>query len=103
MPWVAAFTSDDVRRLAHLARLELSGEELELFTRQLQEILEFAQQINAVDTSSVPEATHGPAAAAGSLREDTVRGGLDRDDVLALAPEADRTEGLFKVPRVLNG
>ena len=100
---VATFTTDDVRRLAHLARLELSSDELEVFTRQLQEIREFAEQINAVDTSAVAEAIGGPLSGADTLREDTVRPGLDRNDVLALAPSADRRHGLFKVPRVLNG
>ena len=100
---VATFTKDDVRRLAHLARLELSDDELDVFTRQLQEIREFAEQINAVDTSSVTEAIGGPSAEADTLREDAVRPGLDRDEVLALAPHADRRHGLFKVPRVLNG
>ena len=92
-----------MRRLAHLARLELSSDELEVFTRQLQEIREFAEQINAVDTSSVAEAIGGPAAEVDTLREDTVRPGLDRSEVLALASDADRAHGLFKVPRVLNG
>ena len=103
MPSVAAFTTDEVRRLAHLARLELSSAELELFTRQLQDILAFAQQINAVDTSSGSVIPFIAAdARPGSLREDTVHPCLDRDEVLALAPEADRAAGLFKVPRVLN-
>jgi aspartyl/glutamyl-tRNA(Asn/Gln) amidotransferase C subunit len=74
-----------------------------MFTRQLQEIRAFAEQINAVDTSSVAEAIGGPSSEADTLREDTVRPGLDRDEALALAPKADRTHGLFKVPRVLNG
>ena len=101
---MTTFSRDEVRRLARLARLELSDAEVELFTRQLRDILEFAEQVNAVDTSSILEATPGPGPAGDDrLRDDDVRPSLDRDDVLALAPGADCDAGLFKVPRVLNG
>ena len=95
-------TRHEVLRLARLARLELSADELELFTRQLREILEFAQQVNAVDTSAIVEATSGPQTAEDTLREDVVRPSLDRAEVLELAPDADLESGLFKVPRVFN-
>jgi aspartyl-tRNA(Asn)/glutamyl-tRNA(Gln) amidotransferase subunit C len=99
---VSIFTRDDVQRLARLARLELADPELDLFARQLGEILEFARQIEAVDTTS-----SRPIESAGSppdvLRADVVEPSLDRDDVLAGAPEADAAAGLFTVPRVLNG
>ena len=101
---MATFTSDEVLRLARLARLELSPEEIDLFTRQLREILEFAQQVNAVDTSSITEATPGShAAPADTLRDDVVVASLERNEVLSIAPEADRKTGLIKVPRVFNG
>ena len=101
---MATFSPDEVRRLARLARLELSDAEVDLFTRQLRDILEFAQQVNAVDTSSIPEATPGPLLpSVDALRDDAVRPSLDRDTVLQLAPDADREAGLFKVPRVFNG
>ena len=100
---MATVSHEHVRRLARLARLELTSAELELFTRQLGEILEFAEQINSVDTSAVDEATLAPAAAAPeALRADDVRPSLDREAALGLAPDADRQSGLFKVPRVFG-
>lgn len=90
-------------RLARLARLELSPDEVERLTRQLCEILEFAHQVKAVDTTSI-DAPSAPAASQASerWRDDERQPSLDRDAVLDLAPEVDRAAGLFIVPRVLN-
>jgi aspartyl-tRNA(Asn)/glutamyl-tRNA(Gln) amidotransferase subunit C len=98
---VPILTRDDVQHLARLARLELAGDEVDLFVRQLADILEFARQVNAVETPAAPvaPATHP----SGPLRDDVVLESLDRDAVLAGAPGADRAAGLFKVPRVLTG
>jgi len=97
------FSHDEVTRLARLARLELSGEEIELFGRQLDDILTFARQVEAVDTSGVTAATLGPDPATDTLRDDVAGGSLGSDTALAQAPAADRATGLFKVPPVLNG
>lgn len=94
------FTTDDVRRLARLARLELTAAEEATFTRQLAEILEFARQINAVDTTTVVAADDLRSC---PPRSDDVHPSLDRTEVLAAAPDADAPSGLIKVPRVLNG
>ena len=98
----AHFTPDDVDRIAELARLELTSEERALFTRQLAEILAYAEQVQDVDTSGTPPTSHAFASTE-SLRDDLERPGLGRDDALAAAPDADREAGLFKVPRVLGG
>jgi aspartyl-tRNA(Asn)/glutamyl-tRNA(Gln) amidotransferase subunit C len=99
---VSILTRDDVQHLARLARLELAAEEIDLFARQLAGILEFARQVDAVDTTSAAplEPTTHPS---DPLREDVVLPSLDREAVLADAPGADSAAGLFKVPRVLNG
>jgi aspartyl-tRNA(Asn)/glutamyl-tRNA(Gln) amidotransferase subunit C len=99
---VPTITREEVQRLARLARLELSEGQMERFTRQLGDILEFARQVNAVDTTAVDvsDRSDGEADAA---RDDRVQPSLDRCDALALAPDADDATGLFKVPRVLNG
>jgi aspartyl-tRNA(Asn)/glutamyl-tRNA(Gln) amidotransferase subunit C len=99
---VSTFSRNDVLRLARLARLELSEDEVELFGRQLGDILAFARQIQSVDTASVADAPPGPSGA-GLLRDDTVCDSLDRDRTLSAAPAADRETGLIKVPRVFNG
>ncbi|HJR58498.1 MAG TPA: Asp-tRNA(Asn)/Glu-tRNA(Gln) amidotransferase subunit GatC [Vicinamibacterales bacterium] len=93
---------EEVQRLARLARLQLTADEIDLFARQLGDILEFARQIESVDTASVG-APAPLSAAVEALRDDALQPCLDRDAVLSRAPGADRTAGLFKVPRVLNG
>ena len=53
-----SLTVADVERIAALAQLELTDEEKNLFTRQLAEILAYAEQLQAVDTSGVPATAH---------------------------------------------
>jgi aspartyl-tRNA(Asn)/glutamyl-tRNA(Gln) amidotransferase subunit C len=93
------FSRDEVRRVAKLARIALSGEEVDLFARQLAGILAYAEQIAAVDTS---RAHPHPPGSNTPLREDVMQPSLERDAVLDAAPDADRETGLFKVPRVLG-
>ena len=95
------FTPDDVRRLARLARLELDAADVTLFARQLGDILEFARQVQAVDTSGVSTLAGSPAGDA--LREDTVRPSLPHEEATAAAPAVDPPTGLFTVPRVIAG
>jgi aspartyl-tRNA(Asn)/glutamyl-tRNA(Gln) amidotransferase subunit C len=93
-------TAADVRRIAALARLELDDAEVEHFTSQLTAILQYASEVQSIDTSSVPPMSH--AAGAGALfREDTIAPSMPRDEALANAPDADRDAGLFRVPKVL--
>jgi aspartyl-tRNA(Asn)/glutamyl-tRNA(Gln) amidotransferase subunit C len=94
-------TRADVERIAALARLELSDAEKDLFVRQLTEVLEYAEQIQAVDTSGVPPTAY-------VLSNDQV----DRDDLpapslpnaaaLANAPDPSPKGDLFRVPRVIE-
>ncbi|HVL67798.1 MAG TPA: Asp-tRNA(Asn)/Glu-tRNA(Gln) amidotransferase subunit GatC [Vicinamibacterales bacterium] len=93
------FTDADVRRLARLARLELTEREVALFTRQLGEILAFARQVQAVGAGGLTPGSD----AAPAPREDVVQPSLPAADALGGAPAADGRTGLFKVPRVLNG
>jgi aspartyl-tRNA(Asn)/glutamyl-tRNA(Gln) amidotransferase subunit C len=96
-----SFTREDVERVAALARLALTDEEKDLFARQLDEILHYADEVRRVDTSGVPP-TAQPPGDAPPLREDEPRPSLARDEVLAAAPEPAREAGLFKVPRVIG-
>ena len=98
----AHFTPDDVERIAELARLSLTDEERSLFARQLADILAYAEQVQEVDTRGIAPTSHAFASPE-SLREDQERPGLNREDALAAAPDADRAAGLFKVPRVIGG
>jgi aspartyl-tRNA(Asn)/glutamyl-tRNA(Gln) amidotransferase subunit C len=91
---------DDVQRIAALARLALTPDEVDRFSRQLGEILAYANEVQALDTTGVEPTSH-PLAAAAAWREDTLVPSLDRDTVLAEAPGASRQAGLFRVPKVL--
>ena len=96
---MAKVSVDTVDHLARLARLSLSNEERTLFARQLEEILAYAESIQALDTTDVVPMSHARTVA--TLREDEPVAGLDRKVALGSAPDA--AEGLFRVPRVLGG
>ena len=97
----SGLTIDDVERIAALAHLELTAEEKALFTRQLADILAYAQQLQAIDTSGVP-ATAYVHPGEGTEREDTPHASLALADALGNAPDADADAGLFRVPRVIG-
>ena len=98
----ATLTIDDVERIAALAHLELTGEEKRLFTKQLADILGYADQVQGVDTSGVPATAHVHSAQPVE-REDEPRPSLPLADALAGAPDAAADAGLFRVPRVIGG
>jgi aspartyl-tRNA(Asn)/glutamyl-tRNA(Gln) amidotransferase subunit C len=94
-------TRADVERIAALARLDLTPDEVTLFAGQLTAILAYADQVQRVDTSGVQvEAAATPRDTAS--RDDVPVPSLDRDVLLGQTPAADRAAGLFKVPRVLG-
>ena len=97
----AEFSSDDLLRLARLARIELTEAERELFAPQLARILEYARTVQQIDTAEVPPTSH-PLGTSAPMRADERLPSLSRDEVMTQAPEADTQAGLFKVPRVLG-
>jgi aspartyl-tRNA(Asn)/glutamyl-tRNA(Gln) amidotransferase subunit C len=97
---VSALSQQDVKRIADLARLELTPEELTLFTRQLSDILIYVEQIQSLDTSGVAPTSHVLNRPVD--REDQLAPTLPRSAALANAPDAALEAGLFKVPRVLG-
>jgi aspartyl-tRNA(Asn)/glutamyl-tRNA(Gln) amidotransferase subunit C len=97
---MSSLNREDVVRIASLARLELTSEELELFTRQLGDILVYVEQIRSLDTEGIPPTSHvlyRPVE-----RDDAARPSLPRGEALSAAPDAAREAGLFKVPRVIG-
>lgn len=92
-------TRDDVAHVARLARLNVSDDELEVFTGQLAAILEHAEDVAALDTEGVPPTAH-PLPLENVLREDVARPSLDRVEVLAAAPAVE--DDRFRVPPVLG-
>lgn len=94
-----AVTQKDVEHVAKLARLGLSEEEKELFTKQLSAILEYADNLKKLDTKDVPPTSH-VIPMKNVFREDRVVPCENPDEILANAPEKE--EGMFKVPRILE-
>jgi len=88
----------EVERIAQLARLALTEEEVTRLGRELGAILEWVRQLEELDVSAVDPTAHAVPLAA-PLREDAPRPGLTRDDALANAPE--RLAGQVVVPRVV--
>jgi aspartyl-tRNA(Asn)/glutamyl-tRNA(Gln) amidotransferase subunit C len=98
----APLTVADVERIAALAHLELTDAEKQLFTRQLADILAYAEQIRELDTTGVPATAHVDVTHRAE-REDEPRPSLPLHDALDAAVDADASAGLFKVPRVIGG
>jgi len=95
------FTRSDVEAIAGLANLDLEDKEIDLFARQLGDILEYANQVQQIDTTGVSP-TASVVTRHQADRTDEVRPSLDRSEALANAPDADRDRGLFRVPRVIG-
>jgi len=94
-----AISRDEVAKVARLARLTLREDELDLFTEQLGQILEHARDMNSLDLADVVATAH-PFGVTNVVREDEVVASLDRDTVLAMAPDA--RDHRFAVPRILG-
>ena len=85
--------------MAALARLELSEEELDLFTGQLAQVLDHAADVAALDLHGVAPTAHAMAVT-NVLRTDEPHVCLDRDEVLGQAPSVE--DHRFRVPRILG-
>jgi aspartyl-tRNA(Asn)/glutamyl-tRNA(Gln) amidotransferase subunit C len=92
---------DEVHRIAALAHLALTDDEVALFGRQLADILEYVRQVQAVDTANVTPMSHVIDDVTLERTDEPVAG-LARPRALANAPEAAAEAGLFKVPRVVG-
>ena len=94
-------TRADVDRIATLARLELSDAEKDLFVHQLSHVLEYAEQIQRIDTNGVPPTSQVLSQMLAD-RADEPRASLTNGEALANAPDRAAQAGLFRVPRVLG-
>ena len=88
-----------VTKVARLARLDLTAEEIDRTTAQLAGMLEHFADIDALDLHEV-EPMAQPYSLANVFREDVIVPGLDRDEVLAAAPDAE--DGRFRVPPIIG-
>ncbi len=96
---MSTLSRKDVAHLAHLARLAVSEEELDLFAGQLGAVLDAVAQVGKADVADVPPTTHA-VPMTNVTRPDVVTPCLPRDVVLAAAPATE--EGRFRVPRILG-
>jgi len=96
---VSTISRDEVARLAKLARLALTDNELMNFAGQLDAILGYVGAIQAVDVTGVTP-TGSPLQEANVTREDIVSPGLTQGQALGQAPSAD--DGRFAVPQILG-
>ena len=108
---MSTISRDEVARLAKLARLALTDDEIDGFAGQLDAILGYVGQIQAVDVTGVAPTDNPLAQRAGAqrpgesgsvnvTRTDVVQPGLTQSQALAEAPSAD--EGRFAVPQILG-
>ena len=94
-------TRNDVERIATLARLELTESEVDVFVRQLTEVLDYAAQIQAIDTAGVPP-TAQVLSREPADRDDAPVPSLPNAEAIANAPDPAPQTGLFRVPRVIG-
>ncbi|MBD1931976.1 MULTISPECIES: Asp-tRNA(Asn)/Glu-tRNA(Gln) amidotransferase subunit GatC [Cyanophyceae] len=90
---------EQVRKVAHLARLDMNPEEEEQFTTQLGSILEYFEQLSELDVSDV-EPTTRAIDVSNVTRPDEMEAYPNREAILTGAP--DREEDFFKVPQILS-
>lgn len=92
-------SSKEVEYVAHLARLEISAQEMDKFTSQLNDILLYIDKLNELDTAGVEPMSHA-IAVTNSFREDKILDSIGTKTTLANAPDA-RGE-FFRVPKVID-
>ena len=92
-------TKDEVKHIAKLAKLEFSEDEMGKLTHDLNEILEYVEKLNELDTDNVEPLSH-PIEGSNVFRKDELRGSVDTEQALKNAPNA--THEYFKVPKVIK-
>lgn len=92
-------TREQVEHVAVLARLELTEEEKETFTGQMDAILAYVDKLDEVNTDGIVPTSHA-VPMENAFREDVVRPSIGTDNALGNAP--DRVESFFRVPKVIE-
>ena len=94
-----SLTYDEVKKIAHLARLNLSEKDISFYTPQLSRILDFVEQMNKIDTSQIEPLAH-PLDISQRLRPDEVTEPNLREKYQVIAPQIEA--GLYIVPKVID-
>ncbi|WP_138417868.1 Asp-tRNA(Asn)/Glu-tRNA(Gln) amidotransferase subunit GatC [Aquibacillus sediminis] len=96
---MAEISKEQVKHVAHLARLALSEDEVEKMTKQLGDIIDYAELLNELDTDNVEPTTH-TLDLKNVMRKDEPRKWINKEDALKNAP--DQQAGQFRVPSILE-
>ena len=96
---MAKLSKEEVKHVAHLARLAITDEEAEKFADQLGKITDFAQTLNELDTTNVEPTSH-VLPIVNVLRADIAQNGLDRE--VMMQNVKDQVDGQVKVPSILE-
>ena len=92
-------TKETVEYVAHLGRLELEPQEIDLYTQQIDSILQYMDSLNSLNTDGIEPTSHAiPVKCV--LREDTTKASFSVEDSLKNAPE--KTGSFFKVPPIIG-
>lgn len=94
-----SLTPEEIKKIAHLARLNLSDEDIMLYGTQLSGIINFIEQMNKIDTENVEPLAH-PLDLSQRLRADSITEANLREKYLQIAPQTDA--GLYLVPKVIE-
>ncbi|MBM7662749.1 aspartyl-tRNA(Asn)/glutamyl-tRNA(Gln) amidotransferase subunit C [Bacillus mesophilus] len=96
---MSRISKDQVKHVAHLARLAITEDEAEMFRKQLDDMITHAEQLNELNTDNVEPTTH-VLHMKNILREDKPEKGLPIEEVLKNAP--DQKDGQIRVPAILE-
>ena len=96
---MAKITKEEVKKVAHLARLELNENETSSHADQLEKILEYIKQLEKIDTHDVPCTTRA-IEVINVLRKDERKNSDCTQEILELGPS--REDKYFKVPKIIN-
>jgi aspartyl-tRNA(Asn)/glutamyl-tRNA(Gln) amidotransferase subunit C len=95
-----SLTPQDVEKIAHLARLSITRDELPAYVTSLSRIVDFVEQLKSADTSAVQPMAHPLVGQSQRLRADNVSESDHRDRYQAIAPAVQA--GLYLVPKVIE-
>ncbi|RKQ34625.1 Asp-tRNA(Asn)/Glu-tRNA(Gln) amidotransferase subunit GatC [Oceanobacillus halophilus] len=96
---MADISKEQVKHVAHLARLAVTDEEVEQLTEELGAIIHYAEQLNELDTDNVEPTTH-VLDIKNVMRKDEPREWITQEEALKNAP--DKKDGQFRVPSILE-
>lgn len=96
---MSEITVEDVKKLADLIRIAVTDEEAEMYTKQIDERLKFADKLSELNTDDVPPTTHGNEII-DVMRKDIPALSISQEEALNNAP--DKQDGHFKVPSIMD-